>query len=217
MAQLKLLLANKAYSSWSLRGWLLLKQTGLEFEEQIENLRSDAFYAMMKAHTPVGKVPTLVDDGFAIWDSLAIAEYCAELAPAARIWPADKQARARARSIVAEMHGGFMALRSTCPMQMRRKVQGFAHSDDALKDIARIDAIWADTPKQFGGSGLFLFGDWCAADAFFAPVASRFWTYGADLSDDAQRYMDAILNHPWMQEWTKDAMAETWVNESYEL
>lgn len=217
MPALKILLANKAYSSWSLRGWLLLKQTGLPFEEQVEDLRSPAFYAMMEQHSPVGKVPTLVDGDVDIWDSLAIAEYCQELAPETGVWPKADKARARARSITAEMHSGFMALRATCPMQMRRQVKGFTHTEDALKDIARIDDIWAKTPEDFGASGPFLFGEWCAADAFFAPVASRFWTYGAPLSAAAQRYMDAVLDHPWMVEWTADAMKETWVNESYEL
>lgn len=217
MADLKILLANKAYSSWSLRGWLLVKQTGLPFTEQVEHLRSPPFVAMMAKHSPVGKVPTLVDGDFDIWDSLAIAEYCHELAPQAGLWPAEPKTRARARSLAAEMHAGFMALRKACPMQMRRKVAGFAHDDDTLKDIARIDDIWARTPKHFGGNGPFLFGKWCAADAFFAPVASRFWTYGAALSADAQRYMDRVLDHPWMKEWTQDAQQETWVEDSYEL
>lgn len=210
-------MANKAYSSWSLRGWLLLKQTGLAFEEQVEDLRSPGFYAMMEKHSPVGKVPTLVDGDFDIWDSLAIAEYCHELAPAAGLWPASPKARARARSLTAEMHSGFMALRSTCPMQMRRKVEGFTHSEDALKDIARIDDIWSQTAAEFGGRGGFLFGEWCTVDAFFAPIASRFWTYGAPLSAGAQRYMDTVLDHPWMKEWTADAMNEEWMNDSYEL
>jgi glutathione S-transferase len=217
MADLKLLLANKAYSSWSLRGWLVVKQTGLPFHEQVEHLRSPPFIEMMARHSPVGKVPTLVHDGFAIWDSLAIAEYCHELAPAAGLWPSAPKARARARSLATEMHSGFMALRKTCPMQMRRKVSGFGHDEDTLKDIARIDDIWANTPGDFGGDGPFLFGQWCAADAFFAPVASRFWTYGAPLSAPAQRYMDAVLDHIWMREWTNAAMQEPWIEDSYEL
>ena len=209
-----LVLGNRIYSSWSLRGWLLVRQAGLAVEEIVVPLRTPETATGIGKHSPSGKVPALVVDGLTVWDSLAIAEYCAEQAPEAGLWPADAAARAVARSVSAEMHAGFQALRGAWPMNLKRKGPALAPDAAVAADIARISAIWADCRMRFGadqpGGGPFLFGDWCAADAMYAPVVSRFVSYVAPLDPQATAYCAAVMNHPLMREWSEHAASETW-------
>lgn len=209
-----LVLGNRIYSSWSLRGWLLVRQAGLAVEEIVIPLRTPETATEIGKHSPSGKVPALVVDGLTVWDSLAIAEYCAEQAPEAGLWPADAAARAMARSVSAEMHAGFQALRGAWPMNLKRKGPALAPDPAVAADIARISAIWADCRSRFvadrPGGGPFLFGDWCAADAMYAPVVSRFVSYVAPLDPQATAYCAAVMNHPLMREWSEHATGETW-------
>ncbi|MDF1735708.1 MAG: glutathione S-transferase family protein [Minwuia sp.] len=209
-----LVLGNRIYSSWSLRGWLLVRQAGLAVEEIVIPLRTPETGSQIRQHSPSGKVPTLVVGDLTVWDSLAIAEFCAEQAPDAGLWPADAAARAVARSVSAEMHAGFQALRGAWPMNLKRQGPALAPDAAVVADIARISAIWADCRARFGTcsstGGPFLFGDWCAADAMFAPVVSRFVSYVAPLDPQATAYCTAVMNHPLMREWSELATAETW-------
>lgn len=208
-----LILGNRIYSSWSLRGWLLVRQAGLAVEEIVIPLRTPDTASEIGKHSPSGKVPTLVVGDLTVWDSLAIAEYCAEQAPDAGLWPADAAARAVARSVSAEMHAGFQALRGAWPMNLKRKGPALAPDVAVAADIARISAIWADCRARFSqgrSGGPFLFGDWCAADAMYAPVVSRFVSYGAPLDPQATAYCTAVMNHPLMHEWSESASTETW-------
>jgi glutathione S-transferase len=211
MSERTLILGNKAYSSWSLRPWLALKQAGLPFAETVIQLRQPDTRAQILAHSPTGKVPCLIDGGRVIWDSLAICEYIAELAPAAALWPEDSYARAVARSASAEMHSGFVALRNAMSMDLKADRSGQGLNPDSAADIARVQALWADCRARFGQGGPFLFGRFSVADAMYAPVVTRFVTYGVAVDDTARAYMDAVLALPAMQEWTAAAKAEPWV------
>ncbi|CCN20861.1 putative glutathione S-transferase [Bordetella bronchiseptica 1289] len=202
-----LLIANKNYSSWSLRAWLALRQAGIPFEEQKLGLLTEAFTQRLQAITPAGLVPVLLDGDFAVWDSLAICEYVAERHPDAQLWPADRRARARARSLAAQMHSGFGPLRQTMPMNIEARLPGIDLSA-AQADISRVQAIWHDTRAEFGQSGPFLFGRFSIADAFYAPVVSRFQTYGVAAAGAVRDYMEAVQALPAMQAWTRDALAE---------
>ncbi|WP_067215908.1 glutathione S-transferase family protein [Marinomonas gallaica] len=205
---MKLIIANKNYSSWSLRGWLALKAFDVPFEEVKLTLFTDDFYQQLALYSPVKKVPVLVDDGINVWDSLAIAEYINEAYLAGKGWPIDRAARAVARSTVAEMHCGYTALRNAMPMncRARRRVD---INDAIAKDIANIDAIWGEQRLRYESQGDYLFGEFSMADAFFAPVVFRFMTYGVELSESAKAYQQTMLNHPAMQEWLEDALTET--------
>jgi glutathione S-transferase len=213
MSERTLILGNKAYSSWSLRPWLALKQAGLPFAETVIQLRQPDTRAQILAHSPTGKVPCLIDGDRVIWDSLAICEYIAELAPAAALWPEDSYARAVARSASAEMHSGFVALRNAMSMDLKADRSGQGLNPDSAADIARVQALWADCRARFGQGGPFLFGRFSVADAMYAPVVTRFVTYGVAVDDTARAYMDAVLNLPAMREWTVAAKAEPWVLE----
>lgn len=213
---LTLVIGNKAYSSWSLRPWIALRQAGIAFEEIVIPIYMEGSSEQIFAHSPAGKVPILKDDGRLIWDSLAILEYLAEKYPEAGIWPADAGARALARSISAEMHSGFVPLRKLMVMNLRRHYPGFETNEDAQANIARIDDIWSQTRKEYGQSGDFLFGAFGAADAMYAPVVTRFKTYDVKLSPTAQAYADAVLALPAMQEWYEGAQKEEWVLPQYE-
>ncbi|WP_144637345.1 glutathione S-transferase family protein [Bordetella genomosp. 13] len=202
-----LIIANKNYSSWSLRAWLALRAGGVAFQEQKVGLFTDAFARALEKVSPAGLVPVLLDGDFAVWDSLAICEYAAENNPAARLWPADPRARARARSLAAQMHSGFTQLRSVLPMNVEAHLPGIDISA-AQQDISRVQAIWQDTRAEFGHGGPFLFGHFSIADAFYAPVVSRFVTYGVPAVGSVREYMDAVLALPAMQDWTRDARAE---------
>ncbi|MDM9559015.1 MULTISPECIES: glutathione S-transferase family protein [Bordetella] len=202
-----LIIGNKNYSSWSLRAWLALRATGIPFSEQKLGLFTPEFAERLGGITPAGLVPVLLDGDFAVWDSLAICEYAAERHPEAGLWPADPHARARARSLAAQMHSGFGQLRQLLPMNVEAKLSGIDYSA-AQGDISRVQAIWHDTRAEFGQGGPFLFGKFSAADAFYAPVVSRFTTYGVPAAGAVREYMDAVLALPAMQEWTGDACAE---------
>ncbi|MGF7172609.1 glutathione S-transferase family protein [Azospirillum doebereinerae] len=211
MTELTLLIANKAYSSWSLRPWLALKQAGLPFREILVPLRQPDTAARIRAHSPSGRVPCLMDGERVVWDSLAICEYIAELAPAAGLWPDDAHARAVARSVSAEMHSGFASLRTTMTMDLKRDRPGEGLTPETAADIARIQALWADARTRFGQDGPFLFGRFSIADAMFAPVVGRFATYGVAVEPGTRAYMGAVLDLPAMQEWSAAAKEEPWV------
>lgn len=212
---LELYIGNKNYSSWSLRPWLLLTQAGISFREVMVRFDSfgadSAFKTTVGRISPVGKVPVLVDDGFAVWDTLAIAEYVAERFPEKHLWPADARQRARARSVSAEMHSGFTALRNHCPMNIEAslpEVGRIVWRDQAgvRADLARIEAIWTELLATHGGP--MLFGDFGIADAYYAPVCSRIRTYALPVSPTVAAYVDRVHALPAMQAWTADALAE---------
>ena len=208
MSRLQLVIGTKRYSSWSLRPWLALKQAGLPFEEVSITLRQPNTKQQILAHSPSGKLPLLKDGGLLVWDSLAICEYVAEMACAVPIWPENRGTRALARSISAEMHSGFQGLRQHLPMDVLEKIPMEQIPEDAKPDIERIQAIWTDCRARFGAGGDFLFGRWSIADAMFAPVATRFDTYGVKLDPVSQAYVEATLALPAMQDWIEAAKAE---------
>jgi len=210
MADTQLVIGNKNYSSWSLRAWLALAQTGLPFDEVVIPLDRPDTADAIHAYSPAGKVPVLQDGELTVWDSLAIGEYLVERAPDAGLWPADASARAFARSATAEMHSGFAALRREMPMDVRTRAP--KTPDAAVRaDIDRIVAIWDDCRARFGDGGPFLFGPFTLADAAYAPVASRFVTYEVALPATARAYVDAVMAHPPMRDWGAAAAAEPWV------
>jgi glutathione S-transferase len=207
---MKLIIGNKNYSSWSLRPWLLMRMLDLPFEEVLIPLYTPDAKAQLLARAPSGKVPALHDGTLVVWDSLAIVEYLAEQYPGVPVWPADAEARAIARSVTAEMHAGFSALRTHMPMNCRASLPGKGHTPEVLADIARITALWSDCRARFGAAGgPFLFGAFSAADAFYAPVVTRFLTYGVALPDDARAYVEAVRALPAMQAWYAAGIAET--------
>ena len=220
---MKLVIGNKNYSSWSLRGWLACKQSGLAFEEITVPLYGDDWDAR-KARGPLapssGKVPILWDgegeDAAVVWDSLAIIEYLADRVGRDRFWPKDDAARGMARSMVAEMHSSYLALRRQMPMNVRRRVTGTDVSREVHADIVRILTLWAEARARFGQGGPFLFGTFCAADIIYAPVVSRFLTYGVGVPGFAEAYMEAVWEHPWMQAWVAAAEDEEWTIEQFE-
>jgi len=202
-----LVIGNKNYSSWSLRPWLAMKEAGIGFEERrIPMFRAESREAMLR-HSPTGKVPCLIERGHAIWDSLAIIEYLAETHPG--LWPADRLARAMARSVSAEMHSGFAQLRTHMGMNIRKRYPGRGRTPEVLAEIERVFALWADCRARYGAGGPFLFGAFCAADAMFAPVVLRFETYVVDLPPVCRAYADAVLALPALREWIAAAAAET--------
>ena len=217
---MKLIVGNKNYSSWSLRAWLATRQSGLAFEEIIVPLRGAEWGAVGDGSQDVapssGKVPILWDGEAVVWEAIAILEYLADKVGRDRFWPKADDARALARSMLAEMHGGFLALRRECPMNIRAKAQGFSPSDGVRIDVVRILQLWAEARARFGKGGPFLFGTFCAADIFYAPVVSRFLTYGFPVPGFAGAYMQAVWEHDWMQQWITAAEAEDWVIEQYE-
>ncbi len=219
MPEFTIILGNKAYSSWSLRGWLLLRRTGAAFEERVIPLFRPGFKATILAHSPSGRVPALVAGELTVWDSLAIAEYLHERYPGAGLWPEDPAARAVARAVTAEMHGGFAALRERLPMDLKRKPLAPGEIDTSTgelgAEIARIAEIWTDCRNHAPNGGPFLFGAFGAADAFYAPVATRFRTFGVALEGAAAAYRDALLAWPDLVAWTEAAQAEPWVMETF--
>ncbi len=205
---MKLVIGNKNYSSWSLRPWLLARQAGIPFEEIRLRLGSEGFAAEVRRYSSAGRVPVLVDGDITVWDSLAICETLAERFPRARLWPEDPQARAHARSICAEMHAGFTALRSQMPMNVTAVLPGLGWNIAVQRDVDRIAQIWTELRQKYAAEGPFLFGHFTVADAFYAPVVSRFATYGVRLPELAKTYADHILNLPAMQEWIESARGE---------
>jgi glutathione S-transferase len=217
MPQGRLYIGNRRYSSWSLRGWLAVRLAGLEVEEVVIPLAGGDTPAV-KAVSPSGLVPYLEHGGHRIWETLAIIEYCAEIAPGL-LWPHDRAARIHARVIAAEMHGGFRELRVAMPMNLGRDFSGLGRTPGALADIARIEALWAQTRARFGGGGPFLFGAQPnAADAMFAPVVARFLSYRPELTEASHAYCKAIRLHPLVAAWYDGAAAEptAWLVAKYE-
>jgi glutathione S-transferase len=205
-----LVLANKVYSSWSLRPWLLLKQAGIAFDEVVIPLGQPDTSERIRAHSPAGRVPVLIDRELAIWDSLAIMEYAAERWPEIGAWPQAREARALARSISAEMHSGFVPLRSACPMNLGRRYGSRDRGEAVAGDVARIQEIWRDARARFGAGGPFLFGAFSAADAMYAPVVTRLDTYSIPVDSVCRAYMDAILSLPAFLAWRDAALQEPW-------
>jgi len=212
---LKLYIGNKNYSSWSMRPWVLLKQAGIPFEEVMARFDSFApdsdFKKVIGPVSPVGKVPALVDADLAVWDTLAIAEYLAEKFPDKQLWPADAKARARARSICAEMHSGFAALRSACPMNIEASLpeigQLALRDKPAVRaDVARLVAMWSELLAQHGGP--MLFGTFSVADAYFAPVVMRLKTYALPVPEEIAAYMQRVCALPGVKAWVEGALAE---------
>lgn len=212
---MQLYIGNKNYSSWSMRPWVLMRQAGIPFEEHMVRFDSFApdssFKRALAGVSPTGRVPLLMDDGFAVWDSLAIVEYLAERFPDRALWPAETRDRARARSICAEMHSGFAALRAACPMNIEAslpEVGALAWRDKPAvrADVARIDALWQQQLQASGGP--MLFGTFSAADAFFAPVCMRLRTYGLPVSEPSAAYVRRVADQPGVAAWVADALAE---------
>jgi glutathione S-transferase len=207
---LRLYIANKNYSSWSLRPWLLMRQLCIPFEEKLVPFGvKNAF----RAFSPSGRVPCLIDGQTVVWDSLAIVEYLAEQFP--KVWPAGKESRAWARSAAAEMHSGFANLRGLCGMNCGLRVRIDPYPSALLEDYARVEELWNDGLSRFGGP--FLLGEsFTAADAFFAPVAFRVQTYEPSLAESSRQYVNKLLNLPVMQEWYMSALGEVWRDEEHE-
>jgi glutathione S-transferase len=206
-----LIIGNRNYSSWSLRGWLAASLSGIAFEPELVRLSEPGSRAALLESSPAGRVPVLRHGGRVIWDSLAIIEYLAELCPDAGLWPAHADARALARSIAAEMHAGFGALRANMPMNLRKSLPGKGRGQGVAENIARITAIWRDARSRFGQNGPFLFGRYSAADAMYTPVASRFRTYSVELDPTCQAYADAVLSWPAFLAWQEAAVQEPWI------
>ena len=212
-----LLIGNKNYSSWSMRPWLALRANDIAFDEIFIPLYTgEADKKRILSFTHSGKVPALIDGDVTVWDSLAIIEYAAERFPGARLWPEDRARRAHARSVSAEMHSGFAALRDECGMNLHRPVGAKALSGDARADIARIQQSWAECRERYGKLGPYLFGPFSGADAMYAPVVHRFRTYAIDVTPEVRAYMDAMMALPAFQEWTRAGLAETLVIEKFE-
>jgi glutathione S-transferase len=205
----KLIIGNKNYSSWSLRAWLLLAESGIEFDEHRILMDTPEFGAEIRQFSPAGRVPVLLLDDGPVWDSLAIAETVAERWPQKRLWPDDPTARAHARSISAEMHGGFETLRASMPLNCRAMGRRVALPHDLTSDIDRIFEIWSDCHERYGSEGAWLFGRFSIADAMYAPVVLRFRTYGINLPDDASAYPERLLESEAMQSWLAAAESET--------
>src|SRR6201995_4044057 len=214
---LKLVIGNKNYSSWSMRPWLALRANNIAFDEIFIPLYTGAADKQRILDvTRSGKVPALVDGDITVWDSLAIIEYVAERFPQSRLWPEDRAARAHARSISAEMHSGFMALRNECGLNLHRPVRSVELSADARANVARIEQIWIDCRRRHAAAGPFLFGAFSGADAMFAPVVHRLRTYAIEVAPEAADYMQAMMALPAFAEWTRAGLAETIVIERFE-
>jgi glutathione S-transferase len=214
---LTLIIGNKNYSSWSLRPWIAMRQAGIDFTEEVIPLYQPGSRERVLKYSPAGKVPVLFDGDMVIWESLAILEHLAERFPASGLWPREPAARAHARAISAEMHAGFAALRNHCPMNMRRPPKARALTPEVAEDVKRIEAIWADSRARFGRSGPFLLGAFCAGDAMYAPVVSRFSSYAIPVGAPARAYMQTMMGLPVWKEWAAAATVEPWVMPGNEL
>ncbi len=212
---MKLIFANRNYSSWSLRAWLVLRHFGIPFDEDLVLLSGEGWQQNIRKKSPSGKVPVLVDGEAVVPETIAIIEYLNDKFPAKGIWPSGRIERARARSVSAEMHGGFGALRNTAPMNLRASHPGKVELEPIAADLRRIEQIWGDLTSESGGP--YLFGKFTAADAMFAPVATRIRTYALPASDAAMEYVEAIYALPAFQEWLAAAIAEPWTVEDDEI
>ena len=216
---IKLILGNRAYSSWSMRGWLAVKHSGEEFEELVVPMFDEAWEKRREGDEfapSLGKVPILWDGDCVVWDSLAIVEFLADRHGKETYWPQDEPACGMARSMAAEMHSGFSNLRRDLPMNVRKTFPFKPLSAEVRNEIERILQLWAQARARFAGTGPFLFGDWCATDMMYAPVVTRFITYSVPLPPFAELYMKAVLSHPHVIEWIDKAQDEPWVIEQYE-
>ena len=218
MTDVKLVIGNKRYSSWSLRGWLAMKLSGMPFEEVVVPLYRADSHINLKAVNPAAppKVPSLIIGENAIWDTLAICEYLAEQCPDARLWPEEIFARARARSVVAEMHSSFIALREHVPMDLSKRLPFERLPEEVEADIARICEIWRECRALYSGKGPYLFGEISLADVFFAPVLVRFYSRSVPLDENCQAYFDALWALPEFVEWRQAAEKEEWTITSYD-
>jgi glutathione S-transferase len=222
VADLKLVIGNKNYSSWSLRPWIAMRNAGIDFDEELVRLNFDqtedgsSSNKALFDHSPAGKVPVLVHGDVRVWESLAILEYVNELFPDRGLWPAEADARAHARVVACEMHAGFAGLRGEMPMNMRRPPAPIEVSDAARRDVVRVHDIWRDCRARFGAAGPFLFGQFCIADAFYAPVVSRLHVYAVEGDAVVRDYMGAVMALPAFAEWKAAGEAEPWVIEQEE-
>ncbi len=217
MAEFTLYLGNRNYSSWSLRAWLMAKQSMIDCDDVVIPLFEPGSHDELLRHSPNGLVPVIHHGDLVIWDSLAIGEYLADLYPATGLWPADRIARAVARAAATEMHAGFTALRNHMPMNMRSTYPNRGVTPEVQADINRITALWRDCRRRFGDDGPFLFGHVTITDAMFAPVVSRFRTYRVELDDEAKSYADAVWDWPAFQEWLTAARNEPMIIPRYEF
>ncbi len=208
---MKLVIGNKNYSSWSLRPWLAMSVAGIAFEEELVPLDQPDTRTRLLARSPAAKVPILIDGDVTVWESLAILEYLAERFPDAGLWPADPAARAHARAISSEMHAGFSALRSACPMNLRKRFGWRDRGAEVTRDVARVQQLWSDCRRRFGHDGPFLFGDFTAADAMYAPVVARFDGYSIPVDEEAGAYMAAVMDLPAFRAWKAAGIVEPWV------
>ncbi|MFD2205260.1 glutathione S-transferase family protein [Kiloniella antarctica] len=216
MEKMRLIIGNKNYSSWSLRPWLAMKVAGLDFDEEIIPLFEPNTKTKLLTYSPVGTVPVLMDGELTVSDSLAILEYIAEKYPEARLLPQNPSDRAKLRSICCEMHSGFFPMRGTLHMNMRKKIP-LKIPVDVQANVDRIKNLWQTCRLENASKGPFLFGHFTIADAMYAPVVSRFKTYGIDLGDICEEYSRTILNLPEMQAWYQDALKETWIIKQAEI
>ncbi len=207
---MKLAIANKAYSSWSLRPWMLMTMLEIPFEEDVIPLDTPEFRTRVHAYGAGNTVPILVDGDVVVWESLAIVEHLAERFPERGVWPADPKARAHARAISNEMHAGFRALRSACPMNVRKQHPARDRDVSIMKDVGRIRHLWNEARERYGEGGPFLYGAFSAADAMYAPVVTRLVTYSLPVDDVCRAYMDAVLGTPAFRAWHAAAMKEPW-------
>ncbi|MFO1148214.1 MAG: glutathione S-transferase family protein [Alsobacter sp.] len=210
---MKLVIANKAYSSWSLRPWILMRVLGIPFEEDIIPLDTPEFRPRVSAYRAGSTVPILIDGDVTVWESLAIMDYLADRFPDKPVWPQERRARAFARTVAAEMHAGFRGLRAACPMNVRKRYAFKDRGEIVARDVSRIVHLWSIARNQHGkaAGGPFLFGDFSAADAMFAPVVTRFQTYSIPVEAPMRAYMDAVLDLPAFVEWQEAGMREPWV------
>jgi glutathione S-transferase len=216
VSHFQLAIANKAYSSWSLRAWLYLKESGIPFEEVRVPLYTPEWDARIGGLSPSGRLPALKDGDLLVWDSWAIMDHAQARCPAAVGWPEDRAARATALSASAEMHSGFSALREEMPFNCRRRVPGLDFSAPALEDAERVREIWRHCRSRFGGNGPWLFGEFCRADVLYAPIVLRFETYGIPLDGLERAYAESVLALAQVREWVAGAEAEEEVLEDYE-
>jgi glutathione S-transferase len=213
---MKLIIANKLYSSWSLRPWMLMTALGIPFEETVIPMYFPDSKTRMLDVSPTGKMPCLIDGDVTVWESLAIMEYLHERFPHKGVWPADAKARAHARAVANEMHAGFQALRNACPMNLGKRFAPRDPSSDVADNVRRLESLWADARRRFGAGGSFLYGNFSVADAMYAPVVTRLDTYQVPVSSGTRHYMDEVLAHPAFVKWREAALAEPWTISHYE-
>lgn len=209
---MKLIISNKPYSPWPFRVWLLMRELGLPFEEQLVDLGAPGKADRLKAVSPSGRLPVLVDGGITVWDSMSIMEYLHESFPDAGVWPTDREARSHARSVAAEMHSGFAALRSRLIMNTRREARAVEMTPQALEEVGRITMIWTETRERYGLNGPFLYGRFSAADAVYAPVVNRFTSYDVAVPETCRPYMNAVQQLASYRAWVTDSFSDPWHN-----